>query len=339
MERNRHGRILYFPNAAAFMRRERFDVVQAFSATANLYARLPAMLAGVPVIFGSMLGKRHFASKAMAVACSLTNIGSSGWILNSRDLEPILRQSLRFLGGLNVCVIPNGFEPAEAIDYRSGEHTFYDDLRKHRLVVAAIGRLVPAKDHGLYLEAASRVVAAGLDVEFWLIGDGPEFGQHQQWIADRGLEDSIKLLGHRNDVDVALSRVDLLVHTSLTEGCPNVLIEAMRARKPVVCTQCTDLTEMIDDGNNGYRVPVGNCDALVQAVLRILDMNDSDRSRMGHKSFELFERSFLMDRSAARFRRVYTDALIKAAKARPELRAKLLCAGLLNTSCGQECPS
>lgn len=328
LKRNHLGRIPYIYSTAYFLWRNQVDVVQAFSASANIYARLPAVLSGVPVIFGSMRGKKHFVSKYMALACSLTNLFTTGWILNSYDLVPILFRSLYFLNGLKIWVIQNGFEPVDNIDYRYFELTVYDTIKSRKMVVAAIGRLVPVKNHEMFLEAAKQVLEDRNDVEFWLIGDGPLLERHNSWVEEQGLRENIKLLGHRDDIDIALARIDLLVHTSLSEGCPNVIIEAMRAGKPVISTKSTDLSNIIDEGKNGFQILCEDTETLVERINKILNLSEAQRTMMGQISRDLFNSHFLIYHSAACFLEAYKEALIRASSSKPRLNEKLKSIGL-----------
>src|SRR4029077_1011946 len=85
-----------------------------------------------------------------------------------------------------------------------------------------------------------------------------------------GLDDKVRFLGHRDDVPRLLAASDLLVLPSLYEGLPNVVLEAMRFRKPVVATAAPGTTEVVVDGETGLLVPVKTPTALAKAIRAVL---------------------------------------------------------------------
>ena len=85
------------------------------------------------------------------------------------------------------------------------------------------------------------------------------------------LDDMVRFLGHRDDVPRLLAAADLLVLPSLYEGLPNVVLEAMRFRKPVVATAAPGTTEVVVDGETGLLVPLRNPPALAQAIRTLVD--------------------------------------------------------------------
>ena len=81
----------------------------------------------------------------------------------------------------------------------------------------------------------------------------------------------------------------------------------MRAGKPIVSTNSTDLSEMIDDDKNGYVVENDNCEALTDAMERILAKSKEERDAMCQRSTELFMQNFLDVRVAAEFDKFYKE--------------------------------
>ena len=95
-------------------------------------------------------------------------------------------------------------------------------------------------------------------VRFWVVGNGEEYDNLTKLAKELGIEDKVKFWGYRSDVDVMMSRADVFMQTSFTEGSPNTVAEAMRASKPIISTRSTDLSEMIDNDVNGYIVENDN---------------------------------------------------------------------------------
>lgn len=123
----------------------------------------------------------------------------------------------------------------------------------------------------------------------------------------------------RHDVDVALARMDLFVLSSRTEGLPYVLLEAMRAGLPLVATRCTSLEQIIEEGSNGFSVPLNDAEALAGAIECVL-ADEEGRQRMGRRSREIFHSRFLVETFARNTEAAYLACLIEAGHASPPWR-------------------
>jgi glycosyltransferase involved in cell wall biosynthesis len=139
-----------------------------------------------------------------------------------------------------------------------------------RLLVGAVGRLSPEKAFDILIRAIWKFVQNGKDVGLVIAGDGPEKQSLQGLIDDCGLRDRVQLTGFQSDLRPLYEAMDLFVLSSLREGLPNVLLEAMAMEVPVVATEIAGIPRVIKDGVNGLLVPAGNQAALVDAMKRSL---------------------------------------------------------------------
>ena len=172
-------------------------------------------------------------------------------------------------------------------------------IEGNRKVVGIIGRLDPVKRHDIFIDAAYSVCSNNKNVVFLIIGDGPERTNIEKKIESLGMTDNIKLLGHRTDVPELLNVIDLSVLSSDTEALPMAIIEAMAAGLPIVATNVGSLSDLVEDGMNGYLVPPDSSEALARAILKIVD-NDSTALRMGQISAaqvrERFTEEIMLDK-------------------------------------------
>jgi glycosyltransferase involved in cell wall biosynthesis len=139
-----------------------------------------------------------------------------------------------------------------------------------RYLVGAAGRLSPEKAFDTLIRAIQEIVKEGTDVGLVIAGDGPERAALESLIKQCGLEDRVRLAGFQSDLRPLYEAMDLFVVSSLREGLPNVLLEAMAMEVPVVATQIAGIPRVITDGENGLLVPAGNVAALVDALRRSL---------------------------------------------------------------------
>ena len=295
---------------AKYIKENDIDIMHAFGgSSANIYGRAGTMFCAKTTPVGAMLGKRHFASRSVKVVNSLLNLFGNWWTVNNLDLEPILCKDLRFISKKRVKMLHNGYVPADKIDYRLSEQTEYD-LDKHgNFVFTVLGRLAPVKNYDLFIKAAAQLAQRYNNVRFWVIGNGAE-SEHLQVLAQEcGVADKVRFWGYRTDTDIALSRSDVFVQTSFTEGSPNTVAEAMRARRPIITTRSTDFSEMIRQGENGYVVENDNLPQLVEAMETLLEKTPEQLHQAGEVSYELFETYFIDTRVASEFEKFYHEIL------------------------------
>lgn len=141
------------------------------------------------------------------------------------------------------------------------------DFCQNAYTIGSIGRLSSEKGYGYLIEALSLLVKKGIDARLVIIGEGYERGLLEELIAQLGLKDRILLPGYRNNAQYYLPYFKAFVISSLTEGLPITLLEAMQAKVPIVATKVGGIPEALSNGKAGILVEPNNADALEQAIL------------------------------------------------------------------------
>ncbi|QDS88325.1 2-deoxystreptamine glucosyltransferase [Rosistilla ulvae] len=139
-----------------------------------------------------------------------------------------------------------------------------------RLLVGAVGRLSPEKGFHLLIDAVAQQIRAGIDVGLSIVGEGPARGELEQQIADLELGDRIHLAGFVADPAMHYQAMDIYALSSLREGLPNVLLEAMAYEVPVVSTRVAGVPRLIDGQTNGRLVDCGDREKLSAAIGELL---------------------------------------------------------------------
>jgi glycosyltransferase involved in cell wall biosynthesis len=173
-----------------------------------------------------------------------------------------------------------------------------------RPVVFTAARLDPQK--GLDV-----LIAAAVDVPealFVIAGDGRERGDLEAAIVERGVEDRVVLLGHRDDIPSLLAACDVFALPSLYEGSSLAVLEAMSAGKAVIASRIGGTNELIVHEESGLLVPPSDPAALSEAVRRLLD-DDQLRRRLGSAARERVQRYFSASVVADRTTRLYEELL------------------------------
>lgn len=137
-------------------------------------------------------------------------------------------------------------------------------------IVLSIGRLDWTKDFENLINAFSFFIRNEPGSLFYIVGDGHLRMQLEEQVKDLDLTNSIIFLGHRNDIAAMLGDSNIfLFSTSPTEGIGNVMIEAMAAGTPMICTDVGPCREVTGDGVGGILVPPGDPKSLAQAMLTL----------------------------------------------------------------------
>ncbi len=145
-----------------------------------------------------------------------------------------------------------------------------------------VGRLDQVKGVTVLFDAIAGLLAAGLELELTLIGDGPQRAELEKRSAELGIDDSVHFTGYQGQYEVQeqLQRCDVFVLPSFAEGVPVSLMEAMAQAKPVIATNVGGVTELVTDGVNGRVVIPGNVAELRDAIVEMLT-DEHLRERLG----------------------------------------------------------
>lgn len=139
------------------------------------------------------------------------------------------------------------------------------------LRILSVGRLAPVKGFIFLIDAVKLLRARGVNVEVQIVGDGPERDRLERRAAAAGVADQVRLRGAvgQDDLRRFWEWADLFVSSSLMEGVPVVLMEAMAEGIPVVATRVAGVPELVEDGISGRLVPPARADMLAESVCEL----------------------------------------------------------------------
>ena len=139
----------------------------------------------------------------------------------------------------------------------------------HEIVVGSIANFKPQKSPLDFVEAARLARLRDPRLRFFIAGDGDLRPAAERAIVEAGLGEAVHLLGWRDDVAELLAAMDIFLLTSLFEGLPRVVLQAMAASVPVVATDTGGVAEVVVDGETGRLVPPGNPSAAAEAIVAL----------------------------------------------------------------------
>lgn len=289
--------VLSFLNAfklARFIRQQQVDIIHAHLAHDYLPAVLAAAISGrtrlvitrhvlfpLNLLHQKIVGR---ASKIIAVSQAVAAVLRVGDIFEADKIVVIYNgvDTNRFA--------KREFEgsPAQTINGDGGESKSY--------VVGVVGHLAPIKGQEEFIRAAALIVSRRADVRFVIVGDdksrsGENCRRLVQLINELGLGDRVYLSGWVDDVPLLLSTLDVLISSSRSEPFGLTIIEGMACGVPLIATMSEGAREILEDGVTGILVPVGNPEALSEAITDLLD-DEQRRERLRTNALRVVHERF-----------------------------------------------
>jgi glycosyltransferase involved in cell wall biosynthesis len=173
--------------------------------------------------------------------------------------------------------------------------------------IVGVGSLLPYKRWDRLLVAAEELKRRGLDCLIRIAGDGYLRPSLEQQAEQLDLANYVEFIGHVENIPNLLSDAAFLVHTSDTEGYPNVVMEAMACGRAVVATDAGAVPHLIEDGKTGFVVRRGDNAMLIDRMITLITNHDLCRC-MGEAGRAKAEREFSLDRVVAETLAAYRAA-------------------------------
>jgi glycosyltransferase involved in cell wall biosynthesis len=278
--------------------KEKPDVVHTHSSKAGIVGRWAAFAAGVPVIVHTLHGfgfhdYQHFlikylyvflerfcaffSDKLIAVAAEDIAKGLQ-YGIGDKELYMVIRSGISFDRYANCSV---------------NKETKRNELGigKNEFLITTIGPFKPQKNLKDFITVAQKVKESGKSCKFVVVGDGEQRPDLERMIRERSLDNDITLVGWRSDVNEILSITDIFVMTSLWEGLPRSILEAMLSGKPVVANAVDGVKEIVKHGETGYTVQPFDIASMVRYNVELLESPDK-RTAMGVSGRKSIGRQF-----------------------------------------------
>jgi len=296
---------------ARIMRNFRPDIVHSRNWGA-IEAMPAARLSGVPVAIHSEHGyevdmleglpkrRRIFRCFAYAAADVVFTVSEQLRSYHSRQA---------WLPMERIRVLPNGVNTSRFAQ-RPGERQETRQrlgLDDGSLVIGAVGRMVPIKDHAILLQAAEILISRGMPVRVLLVGSGPELAKLKESVAaSPRLSGRVVFAGADSDVPALLNAMDVFVLPSLSEGMSNTLLEAMASSLPVVATRVGGNPELVEEERSGWLFEPGDVMALA-AILERIGRDSNLREGLGQAARRRAVQHFSLEGMVGSYRNLYVE--------------------------------
>ncbi len=311
--------ILIIFKLARLLRQEGTHVVHTHGYKSNVIGGIASQLSGCSLVIRTEHGKplpisKHGLSKATLFSL-LDHFVGRYWtdkiIAVSSDLSRMLAEKYPLE---KILTIYNGLDLLQ-FDAKYPKTNLKSEfgMTDENKFIGIFSRLNPEKGVSLFLKAAKLISLKNPHVRFFIVGDGPLCGELKEEAALLNLEKYVIFTGFRGDAIDLLCQMDVVVLSSVHEGMPMILLEAMALQKPVVATRVGGIPEVVDDRRTGILVQPGDDYSLAMACLEIIE-NRAMAKQFGVKAREDIERRFTAQIMLSKLMALYWDCFQKSRK-------------------------
>ncbi len=290
---------------AAILRQRRIEILHAHDVYANIFGAAAGRLAGLPGVIASRRWWKRTPRRGLLPVNRVAYALSHRVVANTPAVARMLSEDER-VPSTRVTVLPNFLEAA-AFDPAPDGHWEREPglaaIPRDALVVGAVGRLNAVKDLGTLIRAAAALPPS---VHIVLVGDGPERGELQALVSALSLQDRVHFVGERPARPSFHHRFDISTLTSISEGLPNSVLEAMAAGRPVVASSVGGVPDLITHGETGLLFTPGDVAALAGHLARLAG-DAQERERLGRQARDHVAAHYSADAVLSNLYHLYRD--------------------------------
>jgi glycosyltransferase involved in cell wall biosynthesis len=285
------------------------DIVHTHAAKAGAVGRLAALHEGVPVIVHTFHGHvfhSYFSPLKTRVFLEIERyLGrkTHGIVTLSEIQKAELTEQFNVAPAHKFEIVPLGFDLSRFTENKDEKRKAFREkynVADDEIAISIVGRLVPVKNHPMFLKALKTVSErTKKKIRTFIIGDGEERAAIEQMARDFGLSFNNADLREKNlitftswikDIDVSNAGSDIIALTSFNEGTPVSLIEAQASGKPIVSTRVGGIANIVQEGETAFLTESDDDVAFAEHLLRLVEDDELRRSMTGKGT------AFVMDR-------------------------------------------
>lgn len=305
--------ILSFFLIFAYLKQNRFDVVQTCLPAPNLYGRLAASFARVPYIIAEE--HSYYERYNPYLGCLLRRINK---ILSKHTYKIIsCSDAVKQRVAKEEKVPEDKFLTIHnAIDIKKFMVNCSKEEARTKLglnpnipVIGLIASLAPRKGHIYLLQAMQLVLGAYFETKLFIVGEGPLKKKLEAFVQQNHLSNCVQFFGTRRDIPLLLKAMDIFVSPAIKEAFGINLIEAMYNEIPCIATNVGGVPEVVTDGQTGILVPPANPEALAKAIKELLDKPELAK-KYGEAGKRRVLEKFTVDKYIEQLESVYDNLLL-----------------------------
>lgn len=298
---------------ASILRGQKVDVAHCNRHQATTYTLIASLFTKVPVILSHVHGQKRANKPRRKLIYMIFGRKISKFLAVSNAVVEDIAQNFTSIKRSQIVVLNNSIDHEYFANAVADRQLLRQQLQipQDAFIFIAVGRLVPTKGYEYLIEALAGVKKKNPKAHLLVVGQGRERQNLQTLITDADLTAAVTLAGFRKDIPQLLKASDAFILSSLKEGWPLVILEAMAAGIPVVATESGGQVEVIHYGRNGYIVPTANAEKLAQAMLDVMALTSDQRKDMVQKAKNMSHDDFSHEAAVSHLQQIYESELAK----------------------------
>ena len=283
---------------ARFLKKYRITFLQTHMYWANFYGSIAGKIANVPVIITTEHGRNPWKNMLhyyleRNIITKLVDMR----VCVSQDILKVRKQNDK-IPNKKLTYIPNCVELPEK----------FVKTKNKIFTIGSIGRFVAAKDYSTLLKTFAILKKRNIKFESYIVGDGFLRSQIEDERNVLGLKSMVKITGFQKNIPKWLKKFDLFVISSIREGQPVVILEAMAYRLPIVATSVGGIPDTIRNNKEGILVESGNPEAIANAI-QFLFNNEKVRIELGKNAYKRIIEDFSIKDICQKYIKIYFDII------------------------------
>ncbi len=286
-------------NFYRLFRELRPEVVHCHNPTATMYAAPAARLAGVRRVIStrhSLVAPPHNRQREFKYGCACRFCDA---IVGICDITCVNTRRAPYAPRGRVLRIYNG---VDALRAEPGATT----VAKSGFTIVYVGRLAAVKDLGTLIRAFADARKQAGDLRLWIVGDGPSRGELESLVDALGARDGTTFFGEQLGIERFFAQADVFAMSSVSEGLPMSLLQAMSMGVPAVVTDVGGMAEVVRLSGSGLISGAGDVPGMTESMLR-MRADAKMRECMGARAREAFAKYFTADEMAAEYLKLYSE--------------------------------
>lgn len=304
-----------FLKLIAIIKKYKYNVVHTHGSKAGVIGRLAAAICRVPVILytvhgwglkaGNFITRTLFRLVEKAVASFSTML----LFQTKSDMDEAFQHKIG--SEKQYYLIGNGIniQPFLKFNGQKAKNIRAEFALHRKRIIGTVGRVSAQKNPHGFIEIARKVLKKRQDVKFIFVGGGELLDDMQSQVRNLGLSQSIIFTGVRCDVPELIANFNVFVLPSLWEGMPRSVIEAMVMSKPIVVHNISGIDEIIEDGKDGFIIPINKTHTFSERILYLLDNPDIARTigKYGFMKAKKFDYNLVVEKVRNIYVKLYQD--------------------------------
>jgi glycosyltransferase involved in cell wall biosynthesis len=288
---------LSFLDLYKLLKEKNIDIVHTHNTNPMIDGGLAAILARTPVRIHTDHAREFPDKMRYMLAEKLLSFSFDEIIAVSEQTKSDL-VNYEKISPEKISVIQNG------VGFKQVESSRQNREPNPKFIIGAVGRLCDAKGFAYLIKSVPYLLKHTTNFEIQIVGDGELRQPLQNQVDDLGVSEYVRLVGESNDVGSYYRRFDLFVISSIREGLPLVLLEAMANRVPLVTTNVGGIPNVVKDRESAYIIQPHDAVAIAENVWYAID-NKEVTVAQAEKAYEIFEDQYSIGKMMSEYQSVY----------------------------------